>query len=333
MTLFGIALGSLALAALARRSFRIAVAVGIAQMAVLVADRLAVRRERVGKQRRRAAGAPPDADDDRRCGTGPARLPGRWYLAPELDALVRMGSLQDDGLWRDIWVYRGLPVVNGAFKGISADVLYPSGSLPIGRIDGDAATVQSADTLAVLGIGAVLALADEPVAPATGGSRALPVEGHTIRLLRNPGVWPAARWCLRRRSRRHLPGAAGLPLSRPLLPRLLGRGPGRARRGRHADAPPRHAARALRARPIGRERCWCPRCTGRNGPPAPVAARWPSTAAWEGLIAVSVPAGIAEVELRYRPRLVMALTALSGFVVAVAAVTLAVRRARVPARA
>ena len=34
-------------------------------------------------------------------------------------------------------------------------------------------------------------------------------------------------------------------------------------------------------------------------------------AAWEGLIAVSVPAGIAEVELRYRPRLVMALTALS----------------------
>lgn len=38
-------------------------------------------------------------------------------LAPELDELVRAGTLQDEGLWRDIRVYRGLPVVNGAFKG------------------------------------------------------------------------------------------------------------------------------------------------------------------------------------------------------------------------
>ena len=54
----------------------------------------------------------------------------------------------------------------------------------------------------------------------------------------------------------------------------------------------------------------------------------PVTAAWRGLIAVSVPAGIAEVELRYRPGLVMALTALSGLVLAGVVLTLAVRRPR-----
>ena len=57
------------------------------------------------------------------------------------------------------------------------------------------------------------------------------------------------------------------------------------------------------------------------------------TAAWEGLIAVSVPAGIAEVELRYRPRLVMALTALSWLALAGVVLTLAVRRARASAPA
>ena len=113
------------------------------------------------------------------------RIPGRWYLAPQLDALVREGRLQEAGLWRDIWIYRGLPIVNGSFKGVSADVLYPSGTLPIGRIVGEPATAQSAATLAGLGIAAVLATSGEPVAP-DWMSGAVQRRQRDCSLLRNP---------------------------------------------------------------------------------------------------------------------------------------------------
>jgi hypothetical protein len=243
-----------------------------------------------------------------------------------------MGSLQDDGLWRDIWVYRGVPVVNGAFKGISADVLYPSGSLPIGRIDGDAATVQNTDTLAVLGIGAVLALAEEPVAPQLQEVARFQLERQVIRLMRNPGVWPGGAM---------VPAetiAAPLPELRDCrYPGLFCRDFSAVVRAEHDAAVTltrRHGTLHARFAPRDRPRTlllpemFRPEWTARAGGRALAV-----TAAWKGLIAVNVPAGSAEVELRYRPRLVMALTALSGFVLAAVVLTLAVRRARAPARA
>ena len=306
--------------------------VGIAQVAVLVVAAwpfVASAWESSGPERRALHQTPTTIA--LRNWTG--RLPGRWYRAPELDALVRMGSLCHYGLWRDIWVYRGLPVVNGAFKGISADVLYPSGSLPIGRIDGDAATVHSADTLAVLGVGAVLALADEPVAPQLEEVARFPVQSHTIRFsLRNPGVWAGGAL---------VPAevvAADLPeLPDCRNPGLFCRDFSRVVHAEHDAAVTlsrRHGTLHARFAPADQPRTllvsemFRPEWTARAG-------RRPLTvaAAWEGLIAVSVPAGIAEVELRYRPRLVMALTALSWFALASVALTLVVRRGRGPALA
>jgi hypothetical protein len=331
MSLFGVALGSVALSALARRSMRLAVATAAAQVAVLAVAAwpfVLGAWESSGVERRALRQTPTTTA----LREWTKRLPGRWYLAPALDDLVRAGGLQDEGLWRDIWVYRGLPVVNGAFKGISTDVLYPSGSLPIGRIHGDAATVQSAETLAVLGMGAVVALVDEPVAPQLEEVARFPVEGHVIRLLRNPAVWPGGALVPVETVAAYLPELpdcryAGL-FCRDFSAVVQGEHDGAVtltrRHGRlHARFAPADRPRMLLVPEMFR-----PEWTARSGGRA-----LPVTAAWRGMIAVSVPAGIAEVDLRYRPQLVMALTALSAFVLVGVALTLTVRRARAAAPA
>lgn len=120
------------------------------------------------------------------------RLSGRWYLAPELDDMVRRGMFEEDGLAPEAWYYRGLPIVNGTFKGISVDAFYPSGTLPIGRIRGEAVTVASVPTLSVLGISAVLAAESEPVSAALQEVARFETSQGPIRLLRNPAAWPGA---------------------------------------------------------------------------------------------------------------------------------------------
>ena len=129
MTLFGIVLGSLAFETLARRSKNVATGVGVVQVLILLVCAWPfawAAWESRGAERGALARTP--ATEALRAWVD--RFPGRWYLAPQLDALVREGRLQEAGLWRDIWIYRGLPIVNGSFKGVSADVLYPSGSTP-----------------------------------------------------------------------------------------------------------------------------------------------------------------------------------------------------------
>lgn len=331
LSLFGIALGSLALAALARNSIRAAGAVAAAQLLVLGISiwPFAVGAWESSGAERRALQHTPTT---RALRDWAGRIPGRWYLAPQLDALVRKGSLADAGLWRDIWVYRGLPVVNGAFKGVSADVLYPSGSLPIGRIEGDAATVVSAPTLTVLGIGAVLATADEPVAPELEELARYAVEGETIRLLRNRTVWPGAAFVNG--------GVATTPLpeiQECRKPGLFCRDFSAVVQADHDTGVTlirRHGSIQARFQPADRTRLllvaemyrpeWTARAPDRN---------LAVTDAWGGLILVTIPPGVGEAELRYRPTLVMALTALSGVVLAAGALSLAWRRAPARARA
>jgi hypothetical protein len=261
-----------------------------------------------------------------------SRLPGRWYLAPQLDTLVRAGWFADDGLWRDTWIYRGLPVVNGAFKGISADVLYPSGSLPIGRIEGDAATVQSAATLGALGIGGVLATADEPVSPELEEVARFAMPSGSVRLLRNPAVWPGAAFVAPATVAAPLPALADCRFAglfcRDFSPVVAAGVDTRVSVTRRHGTLDASFAPADQSRVLIVSEMYRPEWTARaNGTALPVSA------AWGGVIAVTVPAGAGTVELRYRPTLVMALTAASALLLAGVAVTLAWRRSRASDRA
>lgn len=240
-----------------------------------------------------------------------ARLPGRWYLAPSLDELVRRGTLYNEGLWRDTWVYHDLPVVNGLFKGISADTIHPSGTLPLGRIEGHASTVGSAAMLDVMGIGAVLALGDEPVASTLKEVARFDTHlGQPVRLLRNPGAWPGAAFV-----------DAALLGTRPATldgcPRGLLCLDLSAVRASNADTQVslhrRHGvlrasfAPAPQARRLLVSEMYRPEWAGTAG-----GASVPVTSAWNSLIVVEVPAGATAVELRYRPALLMTLTLVSG---------------------
>lgn len=329
LSLFGIALGSLALAALARRSPRLAVAAGAAQMTVLVVSAWPLVHgawESRGAERRALQQTP--LTTALRAWT--ARLPGRWYVAPRLDAMIRQGTLQDDGLWRDIWIYRGLPIVNGAFKGISTDVLYPSGSLPIGRIEGEAATAHSAATLAVLGLGAVLATAEEPVSPGLEEVQRFTAQDATIRLLRHPGVWAGGALLRADALAATLPALpdcrqAGL-LCRDFSPVAASADPRVQLTRRHGSLDVRFDA-SSEPRVLVLPEMFRPAWTARAG-----SRTLDVVDAWHGLLAVRVPAGVGDVALRYRPRLVMAATAASALAIAAAILTLAWRRSRARAR-
>ena len=51
--------------------------------------------------------------------------PGRLTYSPQLDAEISERGRLGDGLGINALVYRGVSVVNGSFKGISTDVLWP----------------------------------------------------------------------------------------------------------------------------------------------------------------------------------------------------------------
>jgi len=252
------------------------------------------------------------------------RLPGRWYVAPELDDRIRNRALFDDGLFTNVGVYKDLPIVNGLFKGVSTDPIYPSQYLPYGRINGDPATVASAATLDVMGIGAVLATVDEPVSPALEEVARVPYARGEMRLLRNPGVWPgagfideAAAVAVSRLTGCNMPGVLCLDFSS-----LLTSSPGLDLRvvRRHGDIRIELPAPTVRPRWLLVSEMFRPgwRATAGDAalPVAPLVG---------GLIGVQVPPGVGGIELRFRPPLRIAATWLS-YAAVLAAVSALVAR-------
>jgi hypothetical protein len=255
-----------------------------------------------------------------------AELPGRWYLAPVLDDRIRSGAVLSDGLWTDVWVYRGLDVVNGTFKGVSADPMYPSGNFPLGRIRGHEATASSAPTLAVLGVSAVLAATGEPVAPELEEVARFPVTGGPVRLLRTPGVWRGGA----------LVDAAALALPMTQLPGCDETGVlcrdlaplGALVVDPAVDVERAHGAIDVRFTPSGTGGRWLVvsemfrrqwRAYAGSTPlrVQPIAG---------ALIGVEVPPGVGAVQLRYRPPLLVTLTWIAGLVLLAACATLVLGR-------
>jgi hypothetical protein len=91
--------------------------------------------------------------------------PGRLLYSPRVDYSVAERQFVDDGIGINALAYRGVPVVNGLFKGVSTDTIWPNDRLFYGRIKTPTSLVESDSALDVLGIRYVLAFEGERVAP------------------------------------------------------------------------------------------------------------------------------------------------------------------------
>ena len=91
-------------------------------------------------------------------------------------------------------VFLGLNPINGWFKNVSMDRLYPSISLMEGVIIGDLNVVHNRALLDVLGINLVMTAESE--GPSAGGTavvhRMTTDDRGTLLTLANPGAWPKA---------------------------------------------------------------------------------------------------------------------------------------------
>jgi hypothetical protein len=91
--------------------------------------------------------------------------PGRVVYTPAVDRLVMNHSYLRAGLGVNALAYRGVPVVNGWFKGVSADPIWPNERLFYARIAPPPQLLTSRAALNVLGIRYLVAQRGETVAP------------------------------------------------------------------------------------------------------------------------------------------------------------------------
>lgn len=120
----------------------------------------------------------------------------RLYLGPGIYDRMR-GALSAEGVHSatDLSL-AGIDVINGWFKDVSMDAIYPSRSLMHGFIGGQRDVLENGPLLNVLGINMVLVDAREPVAlPALDPVGRFPVNdgavgGAALTLLANHGAWP-----------------------------------------------------------------------------------------------------------------------------------------------
>jgi hypothetical protein len=178
----------------ARRWRPVAVLVAITQLAVLCASAWPAM-ARTWTDGRQAAWF--------RAGTGAtepveallrlARPVGRIVFSPEVDAELNGEGYGLSGVGINALAYRGLPVVNGWFKGVSTGTVWPDNRRFYGRVNTPPQLLESATTLDVLGIRYLLAGADEPVSRDLLRRGAVPkTNGTRFELYENNDAWPAA---------------------------------------------------------------------------------------------------------------------------------------------
>ena len=117
--------------------------------------------------------------------------PGPLLFSPQVDDDVRARALVEAGLGVNALAYRGVPVINGWFKGVSADPIWPDERPFYSRIRTPQPLVESDRTLDVLGIRYVLARRDEPVASSLRTRGVLPTARAELVLYENDDAWPA----------------------------------------------------------------------------------------------------------------------------------------------
>jgi hypothetical protein len=122
------------------------------------------------------------------------RFGKRLYVSEEVRTLMR-GSLSAQGIHvlTDL-VFLGIDPINGWFKSVSMDRLYPSPALMHGVIEGQREVVENGALLDVLGIDLVLAAEGGVGAPdgLVVTDRAPVAGGAALTLFANPEAWPTA---------------------------------------------------------------------------------------------------------------------------------------------
>lgn len=243
--------------------------------------------------------------------------PGRVAYTPQVDYDVSERGLLSLGLGVNALAYRDVAVINGSFKGISTDVLWPDDRLFYGRVRLPAQIAESGEALDLLGVRYLLADDGEPVG--AGLQRRGSVRknnGGAVVLYENPDAGQGAVLtdaqpkdilalsphpeCLNDRLLcMDLSPLAQLPRAGELVVR---------RSGRNID---------VHVEPVTRERFLVLADMFRPG--------WTATAdavplqpmsVGPGLLGVSVPAGAAHVRLTYRQTVVTVATLLSWSVLA-----------------
>ena len=190
-----------------RRGRSMARVILAAQVAVVLVaaipflDRVWDRGRRQARQFRGATGDTPAAD----ALLAATRQPGRLSYSPQIDLEVAQLEHLEDGLGRNALIYRGIPLVNGTFKGISNDVLWPDDRLFYGRIRMPRHVIESDAALDLLGIRYLLANPGEAVAAGLSKrSSILKGDGRPALLYENTDAPPGA-FILGAESVGHLP--------------------------------------------------------------------------------------------------------------------------------
>lgn len=256
--------------------------------------------------------------------------PGRLLYSPAVEDAVSQRNLVPDGLGVNSLAYRGVAVVNGLFKAVSADSVWPDERLFYGRVRTPKALVASAATLDVLGIRYILALRGESVSPELRELVSMvAARGRELVLYENRDASPGAVLLAAAPSDRDLPVYEGCGNDR-LLCRDM------AALADHQQGGPLDVVRASNEIRVA--------LSPTEAPAMLVVAEmfrpgWTATsgdrmltprAVYGGLIGVPLPGGAAEVRLVYRPVAPRAAIAVCGLAL-IAAMALIVRRVAPPA--
>jgi hypothetical protein len=240
----------------------------------------------------------------------------RLYLSPQVQVLTR-GALARYGVrvGTDLTL-RGFNPINGWFKVVSMDRLYPSIYFMHGYIRGERDVVENRSLLDVLGVGLVLTTEGEgPVPDGLSVLERIPVDTssgpHVLLLLGNPDSWPQAALLSTDARSLGLPQRAGCPNDRALCRDFTRLAESRVApvssvtgsNGRYSvRVPPADAERVLFLSTTYRPE-WRAVSSGSELRVDPVA---------EAFLGITVPAGVREVDLAFVPTWRIRLTWLSG---------------------
>ena len=242
-----------------------------------------------------------------------SRYGRRLYLSPRADQLSR-GYLSPAGVHVITdYALLGLNPVNAWFKNVAMDRIYPSWVLMHGFIRGQKAVIDNPTLLDVLGINLVVAIADEGFAP-EGLIRVeqLRVNGETgVDIFANPDAWPEAVLLSPSARAAALPLVEGCGHTGALCRDYTALARTRLTQnvalrevvdGYRVHVPPSDAPRLLFVSAFYRPE-WVATAGDQALTIDPIAGAF---------IGVTVPPGIQDIQLDFRPRTRIALTWLSG---------------------
>jgi hypothetical protein len=248
-------------------------------------------------------------------------------MTPVVDEQIYDGQYLDSGFGVNALAYRDVTVVNGWFKGVSTDAIWPDERMFYGRIKIPSQLLPATATLNVLGIRYVLADANETVPSSLHRRGSVPFRQGQLVVYENVNAWPDAFVVAAAAEHLVAPPLDGCGNNRLLCTDLTRLAEQRApeqlllstRDGRidirlFAAAAPRLLVASQMFRPD-----WSADSPGGSLATVRVAG---------GLLGVRIPAGVTAVTLRYRPAALIVSTTVAFGTIAAAVLFLVVTRRR-----